>query len=185
MQLTNAPLEDMQDLEIWAKNYLNIIKKIPDKTINSIKNKWIKIAFERIKNWDENIYNQNIKEITSRAKNDPYCNFIVWCIHLAKLKSNTNPENSKEKQNIIDNLKKVKKNWIQEVNELLISKNKSPINPKDIDDIIKKLHSNEEYYKNFVSYIKYNWDNKKQWWIAHKYLYAVAIAKAKENLKIS
>lgn len=182
MQLTSAPLIDMRDNINWARNYLHLIKKIPNDTIENIKNKWLRIAFERIKNWDEKIYKQNIKELTSRAKNDYYCNLIVWCLHLARLKEEANPENSLQKKNIIANLKKVKTKWIDEVNELLIAKNKAPINPSDIDDIIKKLHNNEEYYRNFVSYINYNWDNKKQKWIPHKYLYAIAIAKWKEQV---
>ncbi len=182
MQLTWAPLQDMESKEIWATNYLHIIKKIPDTAINSIKNKWVKIAFERIKDWDEKVYNREIKEITSRAKNDPYCNFIVGCIHLAKLKEEADPHNISEKKQVIANLKKVENKWLKEVNQLLIAKNKAPISNKDIDDIISKLHKNPEYYKNFVSYINYNWDNTKQAWIAHKYLYAVAIVKWKDQI---
>lgn len=181
MQLTGAPLIDMIDKSNWAKNYLHIIRKIPDDSISAIKNKWIKIAFERIKDWDIKDYNRNIKEITSRAKNDPYCNFIVWCIHLARLKEEADPHNISEKKQVIANLKKVENKWLKEVNQLLIAKNKAPITNKDIDDIISKLHKNPEYYKNFVSYINYNWDNKKQAWIPHKYLYAVAIVKWKDQ----
>jgi hypothetical protein len=182
MQLTWAPLQDMESKEIWAANYLHIIKKIPDTAINSIKNKWVKIAFERIKDWDTKVYNREIKEITSRAKNDPYCNFIVWCIHLAKLKEEADPNNISKKKQVIENLKKVENKWLKEINQLLIAKNKAPISNKDIDDIINKLHQNPEYYKNFVSYINYNWYNTKQAWIAHKYLYAVAIVKWKDQI---
>ncbi|MDD5213188.1 MAG: hypothetical protein PHG82_02075 [Candidatus Gracilibacteria bacterium] len=181
MQLTGAPLQDMESKEIGAANYLHIIKKIPDTAINSIKNKWVKIAFERIKDGDEKVYNREIKEITSRAKNDPYCNFIVGCIHLAKLKEEANPHDIAEKKQVIANLKKVENKGLKEVNQLLIAKNKAPISNKDIDDIINKLHQNPEYYKNFVSYINYNGDNTKQSGIAHKYLYAVAIAKGKDQ----
>lgn len=184
MQLTSAPISDLQDKINWSKNYLDLIKKIPKNSINAIKNKWLKIAFERIQNWDENDYNRNIKEITSRAKEDPYCNIIVWCLHLAKLKENVNPNDEKTKEKIINKLNNIKNGSLDKVNELLTSKDKEPINQKDIDDIIKKLHSNEEYYKTFVSYINYNWDNK---W-DHKYLFAVAVTKSvdkKTNEKIS
>ncbi|MDD4152085.1 MAG: transglycosylase SLT domain-containing protein [Candidatus Gracilibacteria bacterium] len=181
MQLTKPPLLDIENKKTGAGKYMNLIKAIPDETINGIDHKYIRIALFKIKNGDKKDYNQNIGEITSKAKNNGYCNFIVGCIHLAKLKENANIDDMEE---IISNLNKIKNTGIDEVNKLLKAKNKLPINKEDIADLIKKVNTNPEFYKNFISYVKYNGDNEKQNGISHKYLYATAIAKAKTKSEI-
>lgn len=182
MQLTTDPLKDMSDKDRWFLNYWDLFAKIPDETINSLKNKWLRIALNAIKKApeDKNIYKKNIKEIISRAQNDYQCNFIVWCIYLRMIKENVKQNDEKEKKLVLANLKNLDINLL---NKMLKAKNKDTINKQDIDKFIVKLNKDKNLYTHFMTYLRYNWDNNTSpWKIPHKYYYATSVINPKEKI---